>query len=37
MIYIDTCCHVNQLGNELMADAIASEILSTLSERTGLS
>jgi hypothetical protein len=26
-IYIDNCCHFNQAGNEIMADAIAGAIL----------
>jgi hypothetical protein len=29
-VYADDCCHVNRLGNEIMADFIANNILSTL-------
>ena len=29
-IYVDSCCHCNQLGLEIMADAIAHAILSDL-------
>jgi len=25
-VYIDNCCHVNQLGNDLLADALAAAI-----------
>lgn len=27
MVYIDNCCHYNQLGNEILADYIAASIL----------
>lgn len=26
-VYIDSCCHVNQLGNDLLAEAIAGAIV----------
>ena len=26
-IYIDDCCHYNQLGNRMLADAIADRLL----------
>ena len=34
-LYIDTCCHVNRLGNELMAERVAQEILRALNRKRG--
>ncbi|MGC8640216.1 MAG: hypothetical protein ACP5XB_10120 [Isosphaeraceae bacterium] len=34
-IYVDSCCHFNQLGLDLMADAIARAILGDQATRTG--
>jgi hypothetical protein len=31
-LYIDDCCHFNQLGNEIMAEAIADAIVAQLEE-----
>ena len=28
-VYIDTCCHVNGLGNDIMAKAVVSRIISS--------
>lgn len=28
-VYIDRCCHVNDLGNEIMAKAVVSRIVSS--------
>jgi hypothetical protein len=34
-VYADKCCHLNQLGYDLMADAIAGEVLRVLVEPGG--
>lgn len=32
-VYVDTCCHVNDLGNEILAEAIARRVGEQLAAR----
>ena len=32
-VYSDSCCHYNQLGNELLADFIADRMLALIADR----
>jgi hypothetical protein len=32
-VYKDDCCHLNNLGNQLMADAVVSNVMARLSEK----
>ena len=34
-IYSDSCCHLNQLGNEILADFIADKMIAMIKEKKG--